>query len=299
MAEKKKLTIERVEKRIRDLPLLPSVVCELMTLDSDSPDFFHQVATLTKSAPSLATRVLQYVNSASSAPATPINNLQQALVRVGSKRIATMVTMLAVTKVFMPSTDQQKALWQHSLEVAHLAEFLAQHLDGYEVDRDLAYTCGLLHDIGRFVMFQVIANSIDVIDTQGWDSPEELPEVEEQILGFTHGEVGFLAAKKWRLPKPIMQIIRYHHRYDIYQREGVAADFKQLLVTVQLADFISVYIERHPDWQSIGFAPLEAELIQHCQQHQLDLVLPPTVLQESLSEIQQQCDAAMLRLKLK
>lgn len=299
MPIKKKLTLEIVKERIQHLPLLPSLVCDLMSLDTDSSDFFSIVAELAKKDPPLTAKVLKIVNSASSSPTQDISNLEQALIRVGVAKILSFITSVSVSRVFTPSTDQQKGLWQHSLETAKLAEFIAENTPSFNVDKDLAYTCGLLHDIGRFVLFEISAKAIDVIDSAGWDSPIELPDTETKILGFTHAEVGHLAAKKWRLPKIVTEVIRHHHRYDLWEYPDVPEDFKQLETIIQFADFISVWITKNPTWPDLSKAELRKEIKAACIHDAWpDISFPIDKIVEELPLLSVECNQVMNELRI-
>lgn len=261
---KRKLTLALIEEKIRHLPLLPSVVCDMMHLDQESPHFFEKAAQLSEIDPPLATRVLAIANSASAAPTNPIIKMHDALIRVGANKIQSLILALSVTKIFVPSKPEHKAIWQHSIETAVFSRFLASQLNQFTVDSEQAYTAGLLHDIGRFVLFEISARAIEVIDTRGWDSPIELPLVEERILGFTHANVGFIAAKKWQLPKELQNVIRDHHHYNIWQEKKSSEEFNQLLTVVQFADLLSVFVEKNIDWPKWTEKQLTEKITRYC-----------------------------------
>lgn len=299
MTTKHKLTLSVVEKRVEQLPLLPAVVCDLMTLDPNSSHFYDKVTELSESDPPLATRVLKIVNSAAAAPSHTITNLHEALIRVGVNKILYFITSVSVAKVFTPVTEQQKAIWQHSVETAHIAEFVAENMPDFHVDKHMAYTCGLLHDIGRFVLFEITAKAIDVIDSHGWDTPIELPEVENRILGFTHAEVGYVAAKKWQLPKLVVELIHHHHNYELWHGKDVPQNFVQLLTVVQFADFLSVLIEKNPDWPDWDESKLRGQIKKTCIHHGWpEIAFPLDKLVKELPAIAVECHQVMEKLRL-
>ncbi|WP_415903821.1 HDOD domain-containing protein [Neptuniibacter sp. QD48_55] len=298
--KKRKLTLSRIEERVQQLPLLPSVVCDLMALDTNSPFFYDKVTELSQADPPLATRVLKIANSASSAHSHVITDLHEALIRVGTDKILSIITTLSVARVFTPVTDQQKAIWQHSIETAHIAKFVAIHLKDINVDKGLAFTSGLLHDIGRFVLFEMTAKAIDVVDAKGWDTPIELPEVEKGVLGFTHADAGFIAAKKWQLPKVIVDMIRYHHNYDISKHNEVSAELRSLVLVVQFADLVSVLIEKNPEWPDWDEAKLTSEIRSFCHHDSWPKVnFPVNELVKELPVISNECYQILEKLRLR
>ena len=260
--QKRKLTLDLVKKRVDKLPILPAVVCELLSLNTSSPTCFEQVLSLSKRSPSLTAKILRLANSAKISPLNNVNNLHQAIVRIGIDRIIAISTMTSVLKVFIPSTPEQKDIWRHSILTAYLAEYIAQNTKKFSVEKDFAYTCGLLHDIGRLILFEISKNATNAIDAKGWDTPIELPEVEKKLLGFTHADVGELSAIKWGLPHSIVNVIKYHHDYDLTKLPSLPKDADMIRV-VQLADHISIFLVKHlwSDWEKEYF---EQQLTEHC-----------------------------------
>lgn len=198
----------RLEQHLDELPVLPTVIAELMQLREDSPRYFEDVRKLIDREPTFTTRLLAAANSAASAPRKPIASVRDALSWVGSKRAANVLLAAAVTRVFVPRDPWEKGLWRHSLEVAILSRALARHRG---LDPELAYTCGLLHDIGRFLLFQEAADQLRQIEQTPWRSADELLTAERRICGATHAELGAQACRKWRLPEQIAEMVANHH----------------------------------------------------------------------------------------
>ena len=135
-----------IADRVDTLPLLPSVLLKVLYLDPESDEYFHELVTLASQEPNLAVRPLRYANSAGSAPGRPIHSLQQAALRIGTVECADMVTALAVAHVFVPRTPEQRMLWRHSMQVAHIARMIACREDRVREAHEQAYVAGLLHD---------------------------------------------------------------------------------------------------------------------------------------------------------
>lgn len=235
-----------------------------MKLSQESHDFFDKVSELTQNAPILASRILSIANSASSATSSPITNIQDALIRLGIFKTLSLITTISVSGVISPSKPAHNAIWRHSLETAYLCRYLAGSLPEFSVDKELAYLCGLLHDIGRFVMLQISSKIIDVVDSRGWNTPVELPAVEDKLFGFTHADVGYIAAKKWQLPETITNVIQQHHQYDLWKKNEQSVEFRQLLTIVQLADSISVLTQVNPDWHDWSETALKDRIVEDC-----------------------------------
>ncbi len=100
-------------------------------------------------------------------------------------------------------------LWRHSVAVALASSLFAQRLR--LANGGLAFTAGLLHDIGKVILNQYVADDFAEIVRRVTADHLSFVEAEQQVLGFSHEEVGALIAETWRLPEAIVQCIRYHH----------------------------------------------------------------------------------------
>jgi putative nucleotidyltransferase with HDIG domain len=256
--------LEKITRHVDQLPMLPGVLFQLMKLNADDEKFYDQVYNLAKTDPPLASFILGYANSAASSPNNPINSLQAALTRVGSQTIVNLITTLSVSKVFVPSQPEHKAIWKHSIETATIAAFISKITHHHEVEPDMAYMCGLLHDIGRFVLFQFAPKALDETDAIGWGSPNELPLVEKKILGTSHAEIGYIACQKLHLPNIVSSLVKHHHNYNIYSNHKAPKVFRELVLIIQFADFLSVMALKTPNWEKLSNSALKAHIRTHC-----------------------------------
>jgi putative nucleotidyltransferase with HDIG domain len=147
----------------------------------------------------------------------------------------------SVLEVFLPRTLGQRNLWIHALQTAVAARTVANLCPELEVPPERAYLAGLLHDIGRFVMFRESAAELGEIDeTMGWNSPHALVAAEQQICGYDHAELGWLACQKWKIPEEVGMLIRDHHVYD--SSACLPPEVARLMRIVQTADILSVVL---------------------------------------------------------
>lgn len=225
---KKYLNLEAVEKQIGHFPMLPGVIHQLLQLDPQSEHFFEAVFQLARTDPPLACLILSHANSATSSPGHPIYDLREALTRIGSETVVKLVTEVSVGKVFMPSTEAEKSLWAHSVRVASEVERACQQKDS-KIPPELGYICGLLHDLGRFVLLQFSPQTINQAAAAGWQSLDDLPRAELQLIGTTHAQIGYIAAKKMNLPKIICSLIKHHHDPGVISNSKAPERFRILV----------------------------------------------------------------------
>lgn len=225
---KKYLDLDAIEKHIGQLPMLPGVIDKLMQLNTDSETFFEAVFRLARTDPPLACLILSHANSATSAPSHPIYDLREALTRIGSETVVKLVTDVSVGKVFIPSTDAERSLWTHSVNVASQVELRCQQKDS-KIPPELGYICGLLHDLGRFILLQFSPETINQAAAAGWEVLDDLPKAEFELIGTTHAQIGYIAARKLNLPKIICSLIKHHHDAALAESPKAPERFKLLV----------------------------------------------------------------------
>ena len=267
--------VARLRGYLAELPVLPTLVSKLVSLDMSSEAAYDEVVGIAEEDPTFAVRVLALANSAAFAPVQVIEDIPQAVARIGAWNLAEMLATMAVMDVFAPRDDSARSLWAHSVETAIGARTFASALPG--VDKQAAYLLGLVHDLGRLVFLRAEAIEPDVFrgmssevlaQDQLSSSGSLVTTREKVLLGFDRADVGAQAAEVIGLTPNIVELIRHHH-------DELSAD-RDLLAVVQLADAVSVHVSRgHVDlgapdpaalercypksWVKAGVQPLELE----------------------------------------
>jgi len=97
---------------------------------------------------------------------------------------------------------------------------------------DVAYTAGLLHDIGKVVLDQYVAATYPLFYRRTQVDGVDLVDVERDTFGVTHTRIGGRLAEQWSLPSDLTDAIRCHHRPE---EASVAPELTHL---VYLADLL-------------------------------------------------------------
>ena len=234
-----------IAERVETLPLLPGVLLKVMQMDPESDAYFDEMVTLAAQEPNLAVRLVRFANSAVSAPGRPVQTLYQAAMRLGTRECAHIATMLAVARVFEPQTESQRTLWRHSILVAYLARSISHRGGGQREEREQSYLAGLLHDIGRFVMFESAADDLQTVSEAACASPDELLETEKRLLGYDHSQLGGRICERWELPPLLIEVVRRHHEH-VPSPDASSAVARELRI-VRLADAIAMCVETTPE----------------------------------------------------
>jgi putative nucleotidyltransferase with HDIG domain len=237
LSEIQRKTLAILEARIDQVALLPSDVSKLSKIDIDSVDATEEIESLIRSDPPLALRLMRLA-SAGGIATNNVATIKQALIQVGSKRLADMILALSIVEVFVPSTQAQRNLWIHSIQTAFSARRIAELKTDLHINPEEAYLAGLIHDIGRFMIFEHNPQNIALVDEALVTDPLELVQAEIEVCGFDHATLGGVICERLLLPFGVCEMTRTHHFYR-NKRAQIAPEVETLVRVVQEADCLS------------------------------------------------------------
>jgi len=206
-------SVEDIISQVSSLPLLPDTALKLMNVMNDPQSTIDNIVDSVKYDQAITGEVLRICNSAYFGVSRKVTSLNDAMLCLGTVKVLQLV--MAVHTNSMLSREQvgyglePGVLWKHSVAVALASSLAAQRLK--IPDANLAFTAGLLHDIGKVILNEHVAKEFAEIVRRVTDDHISFGEAESQVLGYSHEEVGGMIAEKWRLPEPIIRCIRYHH----------------------------------------------------------------------------------------
>lgn len=224
-----------------DIPMLPTVIAHLMSLSPEDEHFFEKVTLLAEQDPTFAIRILKICNSALLPTVKPIIDLKEAVIRIGVRNIFNLVASIAVTRVFVPTTESEKRLWQHSIQVAALCRMLAKHMPECHIATEKAYLCGLLHDLGLFIRFGNAKEEFNHIDDFEWSTPKEHLDVEKELFGCGHAQLSQQICNQWSVPNPVAVVVGQHHHYQLPKEVINHPQLVQMIRILQIADICSEF----------------------------------------------------------
>lgn len=196
---------------IRGISTLPHVMTRIMAVAADEDSSAKDLAREVRSDQALASKILKVVNSAYYGFYRKIANIDDAVVILGFKEIRSMCLALTVMHLFSEGQNEyfdRRQLWRHSVITALLAEMLAEP---YAEEHPQAFTAGLLHDLGRAVLDQFFPEAWKEVCLEVERRQCHWLQVEQDLLGTDHAEVGFWLAERWDFPTSLTESIRFHH----------------------------------------------------------------------------------------
>lgn len=195
---------------LRDLPPLPSVVLELVESLGHEELSATQYAAKISRDQALAAKTLRLANSSFYGRGRQVRSVAEAIGVLGLRTVRGVVTAAGLAGSFRRHAGfDHDAFWRHSIGSALCAQALAGELG--RDDGDLAFTVGLLHDIGRLALASAFAPAY--AEVEKWRRDQDCPdgEAERAVLGIDHAEVGGLIARQWNFAPAIVDAIREHH----------------------------------------------------------------------------------------
>ncbi len=213
-------------RSVKSLPTLPDVAMRLLETTDDPNVSTREIAATVERDMSLASRVLKLVNSPFFGIQREINSVQQALIVVGMSNLRSLVLSSAVLDLFdrdgSVGNFKREDFWTHCVAVAATARTLARKTR--IVDPDIAFTAGLLHDMGKVVVDRYLHTEFKQIVELLDDEAMHMTDAEQKILGVNHAELGQHLAVLWNLPEMLREAVGYHHNpLDAPENPNLAA----------------------------------------------------------------------------
>lgn len=202
----------RLHQRVRELPALPQAVLEVLAVlrrdDSSTDACAERIAR----DQSMAARTLKLANSAFYGVAGRVATVRDAVHLLGRRTLVSLLTTAAVSAPFGPGLAGPHftfaRFWRHALGTALAAQAIAREL-GH--DEELAFTAGLLHDIGQLALATHFPVEFGAVCAAARAADLPSRPAEEAVLGLDHAAVGTLIARHWRFPGHVAQAIAQHH----------------------------------------------------------------------------------------
>jgi putative nucleotidyltransferase with HDIG domain len=210
--------------RVETYPTLSATAVRVMAMADRDDVSVAEVSEVVRCDGVMATSVLRRANSCAFRGRNEIGDLQQAVLRIGVGETARLLCAISVRRVYEGYSEQVRArcegLLRHSLFVARLASGLAKL--GSAVLPELAFTAGLVHDIGRVVLC-VKCDGV-LADPPAAREDDETPGAERAAYGVDHCAIGYQLATRNALPEPIVRTALNHHRpeEEVFHQQLVA-----------------------------------------------------------------------------
>lgn len=240
LSEKTSKEYAELLDKLKDMPTLPVIAMRVGEMINDPNATSGQIAAVLKQDQVLTAKILRLVNSSYYAVPGGVTDVQKALAFLGFNTVSQLVLSLSVFSMFTKFGDEEismKDFWMHSICVGVCAENIAKRVKGVKPEE--AFTCGLLHDIGKLVLHRIDPEKLKKILTLSRESKTGFVDIERQNDWLTHAYIGEMMAQRWGLPQVVRFAIRYHHS-DVQNSETLLENEKKIIQIIRLANRVVV-----------------------------------------------------------
>jgi putative nucleotidyltransferase with HDIG domain len=194
-----------------DLPSLPKIYFKFRELIARKASFNESVDLL-KNDIAISAEIIRRSNSAYYKGFVTNKSLDQAVARLGYGAIVQVVAELSIRKFFTMRIPKYRSLvenlWKHSISSAYAAEFMSKLLK-FNLEAD-PFLMGLLHDIGKLALLQIIAD----MERNGKFNDGIHPIMLVNILDDYHCQLGAKLLEKWKFAECYIHTALHHHNPD-------------------------------------------------------------------------------------
>ncbi len=211
MTEEKKLDLRALIEQSPQISSLPTIFYRINEAVEDPECSFVEIGEIISGDPSLAARLLRIVNSSFFGFPSKIETITHAVTIVGMAQLNDLALATTVVNQFkgIPKDliDMQK-FWFHSVATGLAARIIAVYRR--EPNADRFYLMGMLHDLGRLVLFLNLSEEMQKVMSL-YEKEGLLHDTENRIMGADHAGVGGMLLEVWKLPEMLQEAVSFHH----------------------------------------------------------------------------------------
>jgi HD-like signal output (HDOD) protein len=192
------------------IPPFPRIAIEVLQLASGENASMREISELISSEPAFSSEVVTIANCPLYARRVAVTNVLQAIALLGTQNLKGLCLTVGVRAYLGDALNNTtlRAIWRHSLACALVAEELAS---AGSIDKNSAYTAGLMHDVGRLALAVLRPREYAALLETHQGSARSILEPERELFGFDHCEAGRYLVTDWKLPPSFSVIVSDHH----------------------------------------------------------------------------------------
>jgi putative nucleotidyltransferase with HDIG domain len=207
--------IKKIVSAIKELPPFPEAAMKIMELSSYPETGIDDIVRVIQHDQAITSNCLKLCNSSYFGLVEKVTSIKHAVVMLGTENIIKVVftscsKLPSYARALKGYKLQAGELWRHSVASALLSQILMKKA-GQEKGSHELFTACLLHDIGKLIIDNYIADDFENIFSLMQDEEFGLAGAEKEFFGIDHAEVGGLIAREWNFPDPLVHAIENHH----------------------------------------------------------------------------------------
>ena len=221
-----------------ELPTLPTVASQLITLTAREDTTLADIASLISKDISLSAKILKVSNSAFYSFPQQIGSINQAVSLLGMNAVRSLVLSFSFLSIRAGKSENLfnfELFWEKSLAAAVGAKLILEQVG--EIDTEEAFISGLLQNLGELILARTAPGEYGEVLQLVTSGSHTLIEAETQVFGADHTYIGTEVAKSWRFPDKLLAPIAFHHDPEMYK--GKNPVIETTIKAVYLSTFLT------------------------------------------------------------
>ncbi len=204
----------QIMRTLRSMPPLPDVASRVLAIVRNPEYSLDALVAVVRTDPALTTRILKLCNSSLFGLAQQITSVSDAVAYLGSRNLVKLVLVSCTASYFKNLPQNAYAdpnlLWHQTLACSTACQTLAERCGHGQPAT--AFTAGILHNVGRIAMVQVVDPETLATAARQLMDPKANPlEVERKVIGLDHAAASGIVTESWNLPMELRRAARNHH----------------------------------------------------------------------------------------
>jgi len=206
--------IQELLDNCSELKGMSPTVAQILKLTQSPRCSIEQVVKVIKQDHAVSLKILKLANSSTYTRGEPVDTIQKAVLRIGLTQIRQAVLNISVIDQFS-GEDQNVQLstpkfWEHSIATGLITAEITHALSDKTSELDIAFTMGLLHDIGRIIYLEMLGEKYKAVLKAAEFLQVPLEQVESRMLLINYADAMDRILHKWKFPKDLVNPIALH-----------------------------------------------------------------------------------------
>ncbi|QAR33809.1 HDOD domain-containing protein [Geovibrio thiophilus] len=216
---------KRIVSRISMLPTMP-VTFQRISDEMANPDYsVAAIARIVAEDSSMSANILKLVNSSFFGLINRITSPEKAIALLGADTIKSFIVnehIFTEIKTGQIKYFNLDLLRNHTLLAARLSKTISKLIGQSKQYTDMSSIAGLLHDIGKVVLITNFNKTYKVVVEEARAQNKSIWEMEKEIIGTSHAEVGAYLLSLWGFDEEVIQAVHLHHCPNLSVDEGTS-----------------------------------------------------------------------------
>ena len=239
------MTAKEIVAKVTNLPVMPAATLKLLQLLQNPVENTQAALDVIQTDAVLSAKLLRLCNSAAIGLRKPVASIEQAVFFLGFREVQRLALALGLGGSLKQKSKSNggdgRELWHHSVVTAHAASLIATEMELDNVHPSVAFTAGLMHDIGKLVLAEVLTPDLLAAVRAKVDAGKSQCDAERAVLGADHPDVGARLLEVWHMPATLIEPVQNHHRPIFQPAPGLS-------VLVHIANCVAHQIGSAPGW---------------------------------------------------